>query len=242
MTTTVTRVTHSCALLDFDGQVLLTDPWFSEKAGYYRGEPLAFTPSTLPRLAAVIASHDHYDHYDVEIGPGGEPAVCGEVEIQLMGRYVRGVDQPTGPDHCPVDGVTGFEVFLHAAHVGVQGAPGAVTQDRVDDVVEEPAVPLWWRVGESGTYNHEAPADGAGSHGLDDVARARGVHRDRVATVACAQRRQHCLASGYRLVDSVPVRDRRPDRGECGVRDREGAVATGDCAYLVALRQGLLAH
>jgi L-ascorbate metabolism protein UlaG (beta-lactamase superfamily) len=65
MATTVTRVTHSCALLDFDGQVLLTDPWFSEKPGYHRGEPLAFTPATLPRLSAVIASHDHYDHYDV---------------------------------------------------------------------------------------------------------------------------------------------------------------------------------
>jgi L-ascorbate metabolism protein UlaG (beta-lactamase superfamily) len=65
MATTVTRITHSCALVDFDGQVLLTDPWFSEKPGYYRGEPLAFTPATLPRLAAVVASHDHYDHYDL---------------------------------------------------------------------------------------------------------------------------------------------------------------------------------
>lgn len=65
MATTVTRVTHSCALLDFDGQVLLTDPWFSEKPGYHRGEPLACTPAALPRLSAVIASHDHYDHYDI---------------------------------------------------------------------------------------------------------------------------------------------------------------------------------
>jgi L-ascorbate metabolism protein UlaG (beta-lactamase superfamily) len=65
MATTLTRVTHSCALLDFDGQVVLTDPWFSEKPGYYRGEPLAFTPQTLPRLSAVVASHDHYDHYDL---------------------------------------------------------------------------------------------------------------------------------------------------------------------------------
>ena len=65
MVTTVTRVTHSCALLDFQGQVILTDPWFSEKPGYYRGEPLAFTPTTLPKLSAVVASHDHYDHYDL---------------------------------------------------------------------------------------------------------------------------------------------------------------------------------
>jgi L-ascorbate metabolism protein UlaG (beta-lactamase superfamily) len=66
MATTVTRVAHSCVLLDFGGQVLLTDPWFSEKAGYYRGEPLAFAPATLPELSAVIASHDHYDHYDLD--------------------------------------------------------------------------------------------------------------------------------------------------------------------------------
>jgi L-ascorbate metabolism protein UlaG (beta-lactamase superfamily) len=63
---TVTCVTHSCVLLDFDGSVVLTDPWFSEKPGYYRGEPLAFTVEALPKLAAVIVSHDHYDHYDLE--------------------------------------------------------------------------------------------------------------------------------------------------------------------------------
>jgi len=65
MTTTLTRVTHACALLDFDGQRVLTDPWFSEKPGYHPGEPVAFTPTTLPPLAAVAASHDHYDHYDL---------------------------------------------------------------------------------------------------------------------------------------------------------------------------------
>ncbi|MGH3280052.1 MAG: MBL fold metallo-hydrolase [Trebonia sp.] len=65
MPATVTRVTHSCVLLDFDGQVLLTDPWFSEKPGYHRSEPLAFTPGDLPKLSAVVASHDHYDHYDI---------------------------------------------------------------------------------------------------------------------------------------------------------------------------------
>jgi L-ascorbate metabolism protein UlaG (beta-lactamase superfamily) len=65
MTTTLTRVTHACTLLDFDSQPVLTDPWFTEKPGYHRGEPLAFTPLTLPPLAAVVASHDHYDHYDL---------------------------------------------------------------------------------------------------------------------------------------------------------------------------------
>jgi L-ascorbate metabolism protein UlaG (beta-lactamase superfamily) len=62
----ITRVTHSCVLLDFDGQVLLTDPWFSEKRGYFHGEPCAFTPASLPRLAGVLVSHAHYDHFDIE--------------------------------------------------------------------------------------------------------------------------------------------------------------------------------
>lgn len=67
MVITITRVTHSCVFLDFDGGRVLTDPWFSEKPGYRRGELLAFTPETLPApLTAVVASHDHYDHFDVE--------------------------------------------------------------------------------------------------------------------------------------------------------------------------------
>src|SRR5215472_3662852 len=65
MTLTITRVTHSCVLLDFGGQQLLTDPWFSERRGYYRGEPLAFTPGGLPELAGVLVSHGHYDHFDM---------------------------------------------------------------------------------------------------------------------------------------------------------------------------------
>ena len=65
MSLTVTRVTHACVLLDFAGQRLLTDPWFSERRGYYPGEPLAFTPESLPELAGVLVSHGHYDHFDL---------------------------------------------------------------------------------------------------------------------------------------------------------------------------------
>jgi len=65
MTLTVTRVPHACVLLDFGGRVLLTDPWFSERRGYYRGEPLVFPPGTLPELAGVLVSHGHYDHFDM---------------------------------------------------------------------------------------------------------------------------------------------------------------------------------
>ena len=62
---TLTRVAHSTTLLDFDGELILTDPWFSEKPGYYHGEPLGVRRQDLPRLAGVVGSHGHYDHFDL---------------------------------------------------------------------------------------------------------------------------------------------------------------------------------
>ena len=62
---TLTRICHSCALIDFDGAVVLTDPWFSARPGYDPGEPIACSPEQLPRLAGVFISHGHYDHCDL---------------------------------------------------------------------------------------------------------------------------------------------------------------------------------
>ena len=38
-TLTITRIAHASVLIDFDEHRVLTDPWFSEKPGYYHGEP-----------------------------------------------------------------------------------------------------------------------------------------------------------------------------------------------------------
>jgi L-ascorbate metabolism protein UlaG (beta-lactamase superfamily) len=65
MTLTITRVAHSTTLLDFDGETVLTDPWYSEKAGYHHGEPYGIALANLPRLTGVVVSHNHYDHYDM---------------------------------------------------------------------------------------------------------------------------------------------------------------------------------
>ncbi len=62
---TITRITHACALIDFGGATILTDPWFSEKPTYHPGEPIALQPPELPPLAGVIISHGHYDHCDL---------------------------------------------------------------------------------------------------------------------------------------------------------------------------------
>ena len=63
---TVTRIAHASVLLDFGNATVLTDPWFSEKTHYHQGEPLGIPLEKLPRLTAVVASHEHYDHFDIE--------------------------------------------------------------------------------------------------------------------------------------------------------------------------------
>lgn len=63
---TITRIAHSSVLIDFDGHRVLTDPWFSEKFGYYHGEPYGIILQDLPHLGGVVVSHGHYDHYDMQ--------------------------------------------------------------------------------------------------------------------------------------------------------------------------------
>jgi L-ascorbate metabolism protein UlaG (beta-lactamase superfamily) len=62
----VTRVAHASVLLDFDGEQVLTDPWFTETEEYHHGEPLGFSLADLPKLTAVVVSHGHYDHFDID--------------------------------------------------------------------------------------------------------------------------------------------------------------------------------
>lgn len=62
---TVIRIAHASVLLEVDGETVLTDPWFSERPGYFRGEPLGVALADLPPLAGVVVSHGHYDHYDM---------------------------------------------------------------------------------------------------------------------------------------------------------------------------------
>lgn len=67
---TLYRLGHSTVLLKLDGQYLLTDPVFSERASpvqwagprRFHAPPLSL--EDLPPLKAVIISHDHYDHLD----------------------------------------------------------------------------------------------------------------------------------------------------------------------------------
>jgi L-ascorbate metabolism protein UlaG (beta-lactamase superfamily) len=61
---------HSTVLVEMDGARLLLDPVWTERASPFRHlGPKRFHPpplplSELPRLDAVVISHDHYDHLD----------------------------------------------------------------------------------------------------------------------------------------------------------------------------------
>ncbi len=61
---------HSTALLEIDGLCVLTDPVWGERAspvtfaGPKRFQPVPAPIASLPKLDAVVISHDHFDHLD----------------------------------------------------------------------------------------------------------------------------------------------------------------------------------
>lgn len=65
-TLTVTRIGHACQLIEIGDLRVLTDPWFTQTATYYQGEPVASTVQALGRVDAVVVSHEHYDHCDLD--------------------------------------------------------------------------------------------------------------------------------------------------------------------------------
>lgn len=68
----VTWLGHATALLEIDGYRLLTDPVWSERCspsrtvGPQRLHPPPLPLESLPALDAVVISHDHYDHLDMD--------------------------------------------------------------------------------------------------------------------------------------------------------------------------------
>jgi N-acyl-phosphatidylethanolamine-hydrolysing phospholipase D len=63
---------HASVLTQFDGWNILADPIFSDRcspvqwAGPQRVRPSPIESSALPRIDAVVISHSHYDHLDLE--------------------------------------------------------------------------------------------------------------------------------------------------------------------------------
>lgn len=66
----ITWIGHSSLLIEIDGSRILTDPVWSERASFssFIGPKRFFEPpialADLPKLDAILLSHDHYDHLD----------------------------------------------------------------------------------------------------------------------------------------------------------------------------------
>lgn len=83
----VTWLGHATVLIEAGGQRVLTDPFLFERAsplawlGPKRRTPLPLALADLPRIDAVLISHNHHDHLDVAslralaAQPGGAPRV-----------------------------------------------------------------------------------------------------------------------------------------------------------------------
>lgn len=67
----VTFINHSTFLLEFNGLTILTDPIWSQRAspvtfaGPKRVQPPGLLLHDLPKIDAVLISHNHYDHLDL---------------------------------------------------------------------------------------------------------------------------------------------------------------------------------
>lgn len=125
----VTRIAHASVLLDFGNAIVLTDPWFSEKMHFHHGEPLAMSMEQLPKLTAIVASHAHYDHFD----------------IKTLARYPdKAVPFFVGPDMADAARAAGFTNVRElrpweAATVGpltITGAPAAHKVPEITYVIQ----------------------------------------------------------------------------------------------------------
>lgn len=111
---------HATVLLEVDGRWVLTDPVWSERVspsatvGPRRTHPVPMPLADLPRLSAVLVSHDHYDHLDTATidalaehtdAPFVVPLGVGE-HLRLWGVPPHRVHELDWDEHVELEGLT----------------------------------------------------------------------------------------------------------------------------------------
>ncbi|WP_308915511.1 MBL fold metallo-hydrolase [Jannaschia sp. LMIT008] len=103
----VTMVGHASLLIQVAGRNVLTDPVWSKRvspfdfAGPARVTAPGIAFDALPRIDAVLVSHNHYDHLDVE------------TLRRLHARHAMPVVTPLGNDTIMRDAVPGIDARAH---------------------------------------------------------------------------------------------------------------------------------
>lgn len=128
-----TWVGHATVLAQLGGLNLLTDPIFSARAsplpflGPRREQPPGVALAELPRIDAVLVSHNHYDHLDLPSAralaaqPGGSPLFVVPLGLQAWFR-ARGVDRVVELDWWQGHALDGVEIVLvPARHWSARG-------------------------------------------------------------------------------------------------------------------------
>jgi L-ascorbate metabolism protein UlaG (beta-lactamase superfamily) len=85
----LTWIGHATWLVQLDGLSFLTDPVLSDSLPGFieRNVPPAIPPEKLPRIAAALVSHNHYDHLDVRtLRAVGAPVIAGLGTERLLRR------------------------------------------------------------------------------------------------------------------------------------------------------------
>lgn len=119
MTIAATRVTHSRHLIEIGGRTILTDPWFSQREHYHQGELIALGVDDLPALDAVVITHAHDDHCDLDafrsyrdlavplvvaesVVPAAREAGLTDVRGRAAGRSADGAAAPAARRPAPL--------------------------------------------------------------------------------------------------------------------------------------------
>lgn len=88
----ITYIGHSTTLIESGGTAILTDPIFSNNIFFLkRKTPLNFDPSRLPKLTAILISHLHLDHFDIQSFnyiPTDIPIIMPEGAQKTVGKYL----------------------------------------------------------------------------------------------------------------------------------------------------------
>jgi L-ascorbate metabolism protein UlaG (beta-lactamase superfamily) len=116
---------HSTLLLEIDGTRVLTDPVWGERAspsrfmGPRRFQPIPVAISELPRVDAIVISHDHYDHLDrasvIELAKLGVPIVTSLGVGQHLESWGIPVEQITELDWWESVTLPGKDLEISAA-------------------------------------------------------------------------------------------------------------------------------